>query len=157
MARRVSAAGPASLSAALAAGSADDAAGDGHGWPARRRDVYAAALLEGLGPDYADRIALPTFPGPDAALGPAPPGSLRMARIRRRFALDADLAYGEFGSANYLDIWRRPDLDPRDGKAPVLFQIPGGAWTTGNKRGQAHPLMSHLVELGWICVASTTP
>ena len=23
----------------------------------------------------------------------------------------------------------------------------------GNKRGQAHPLMSHLAELGWICVA----
>ncbi|WP_460000164.1 alpha/beta hydrolase fold domain-containing protein, partial [Mycobacterium avium] len=51
-----------------------------------------------------------------------------------------------------LDIWRRPDLD-LTGRAPVLFQIPGGAWTTGNKRGQAHPLMSHLAELGWICVA----
>jgi acetyl esterase/lipase len=24
---------------------------------------------------------------------------------------------------------------------------------TGNKRGQAHPLMSHLAELGWVCVA----
>ena len=44
-------------------------------------------------------------------------------------------------------------ISTADGKAPVLFQIPGGAWTTGNKRGQAHPLMSHLAELGWICVA----
>jgi acetyl esterase/lipase len=80
------------------------------------------------------------------------PGALRMMRIYRDYAHDADISYGAYGRANHLDIWRRPDLDPT-GKAPVLFQIPGGAWTTGNKRGQAHPLMSHLAELGWICVA----
>ncbi len=80
------------------------------------------------------------------------PGPLRMLRIYRDYAHDSNISYGEYGSANYLDIWRRPDLD-LNGKAPVLFQIPGGAWTTGNKRGQAHPLMSHLAELGWICVA----
>ncbi len=75
-----------------------------------------------------------------------------MLRIYGDYAHDSNISYGEYGSANRLDIWRRPDLDPT-GKAPVLFQIPGGAWTTGNKRGQAHPLMSHLAELGWICVA----
>ncbi len=80
------------------------------------------------------------------------PGVLRMLRVYRDYAHDSNISYGEYGSANRLDIWRRPDLD-RNGKAPVLFQIPGGAWTTGNKRGQAHPLMSHLAELGWICVA----
>ncbi|WP_062909085.1 alpha/beta hydrolase [Mycobacterium avium] len=80
------------------------------------------------------------------------PGLLRMLRIYRDYAHDSNISYGEFGSANHLDIWRRPDLD-LTGRAPVLFQIPGGAWTTGNKRGQAHPLMSHLAELGWICVA----
>jgi acetyl esterase/lipase len=79
-------------------------------------------------------------------------GALRMLRIYRDYTHDADISYGEYSSANQLDIWRRPDLDPT-GKAPVLFQIPGGAWVTGNKRGQAHPLMSHLAELGWICVA----
>ena len=80
------------------------------------------------------------------------PGLLRMMRIYQDYAHDSDISYGPYGRANHLDIWRRPDLDP-NGKAPVLFQIPGGAWTTGNKRGQAHPLMSHLAELGWICVA----
>ncbi|UXA18774.1 alpha/beta hydrolase [Mycobacterium sp. SMC-4] len=80
------------------------------------------------------------------------PGALRMLRIYRDYTHDGDISYGDYGSANHLDIWRRPDLDPT-GKAPVLFQIPGGAWVTGNKRGQAHPLMSHLAELGWICVA----
>ncbi|ATA28402.1 hypothetical protein MLM_1882 [Mycobacterium lepraemurium] len=80
------------------------------------------------------------------------PGLLRMLHIYRDYAHDSNISYGEFGSANHLDIWRRPDLD-LTGRAPVLFQIPGGAWTTGNKRGRAHPLMSHLAELGWICVA----
>ncbi|MFY9921910.1 MAG: alpha/beta hydrolase [Mycobacterium sp.] len=80
------------------------------------------------------------------------PGALRMLRIYRDYTHDADISYGDYGRANHLDIWRRPDLD-RDAKAPVLFQIPGGAWISGNKRGQAHPLMSHLAELGWICVA----
>ncbi|RAV16995.1 alpha/beta hydrolase [Mycolicibacterium sp. GF69] len=80
------------------------------------------------------------------------PGALRMLRIYRDYAHDGNISYGEYSSANQLDIWRRPDLE-RNGKAPVLFQIPGGAWITGNKRGQAHPLMSHLAELGWVCVA----
>jgi acetyl esterase/lipase len=80
------------------------------------------------------------------------PGLLRMMRIYRDYAHDADISYAEHGTKNLLDIWRRPDLDPA-GRAPVLLQVPGGAWASGNKRGQAHPLMSHLAELGWVCVA----
>ncbi|OBF85593.1 esterase [Mycobacterium sp. 852002-51163_SCH5372311] len=80
------------------------------------------------------------------------PGLVRMMRIYRDYAHDGDISYGEFGSRNHLDVWRRPDLD-RGGRAPVLLQVPGGAWMVGNKRGQAHPLMSHLAELGWVCVA----
>src|SRR5271169_6010289 len=80
------------------------------------------------------------------------PGLLRMMRIYRDYAHDSDISYAEHGAKNLLDIWRRPDLDPA-GRAPVLLQVPGGAWASGNKRGQAHPLMSHLAELGWVCVA----
>jgi acetyl esterase/lipase len=109
------------------------------------------ALDDGLGParrtDSADLWRRPKGAGTAKT-----PGLLRMLRIYRDYAHDSNVSYGEYGSANHLDIWRRPDLDP-NGQAPVLFQIPGGAWTTGNKRGQAHPLMSHLAELGWICVA----
>lgn len=110
-----------------------------------------AALDSGLGTDRrTDSASLWRQP---AGGGTAKtPGLLRMMRVYRDYAHDADISYGEYGRANHLDIWRRPDLDPT-GKAPVLFQIPGGAWITGNKRGQAHPLMSHLAELGWICVA----
>ena len=110
-----------------------------------------AALDNGLGTSRrTDSTGL--WRRPSGAGTAKTPGPLRMLRIYRDYTHDSDISYGEYGSANHLDIWRRPDLDP-NGKAPVLFQIPGGAWTTGNKRGQAHPLMSHLAELGWICVA----
>lgn len=109
------------------------------------------ALDDGLGPDRLTETR-GLWRRPAGAGTAKTPGLLRMLRIYRDYAHDSDISYGEYGSANHLDIWRRPDLDPA-GKAPVLFQIPGGAWTTGNKRGQAHPLMSHLAELGWVCVA----
>ena len=94
--------------------------------------------------------------GTDRRRGPGgtsrPPGPLRTLRIYRDYAHDTDISYGEYGKKNLLDIWRRPDLD-RGGRAPVLLQVPAGGWTTGSKRGQAHPLMSHLAELGWVCVS----
>jgi acetyl esterase/lipase len=113
--------------------------------------AFERALVESLGPDYRRAVRQPAFPGPDAASS-REPGVVRMLRIRRRFAHDADIAYGPAGRANLLDIWAREDL-PRDGRAPVLVQIPGGAWISGNKQGQAYPLMSHLAERGWICVS----
>lgn len=118
----------------------------------RQADAQLTAALDsGLGPDR--RTASAGLWRRPAGGGTAKtPGPLRMLRIYRDYAHDGDISYGEYGRANHLDIWRRPDLD-LTGTAPVLFQIPGGAWTTGNKRGQAHPLMSHLAELGWICVA----
>ena len=112
--------------------------------------TLTAALDDGLGQRRRrDSEGLWREPGAGTANAP---GAVRMLRIYRDYAHDADISYGEFGGANRLDIWRRPDVD-YGGIAPVLLQVPGGAWTTGNKRGQAHPLMSHLVELGWICVA----
>ncbi|MBS4730741.1 alpha/beta hydrolase [Mycobacterium sp. SM1] len=117
----------------------------------RANAVLTAALDAGLGAERRTGSA-GLWRRPVGGGTAKTPGVLRMMRIYREYAHDADISYGPYGRANHLDIWRRPDLD-RTGKAPVLFQIPGGAWTMGNKRGQAHPLMSHLAELGWICVA----
>jgi acetyl esterase/lipase len=118
----------------------------------RANEPLTAALDAGLGPDRRTESGdLWKRPAPGGATAKKP-GAARMLRIYRDYAHDGDISYGECGSRNHLDIWRRPDLD-RNGRAPVLLQIPGGAWMVGNKRGQAHPLMSHLAELGWICVA----
>ena len=54
--------------------------------------------------------------------------------------------------ANRLDIWRRRGLKA-DAKAPVLVNVPGGAWVIGMRRPQAYPLMGRLAAEGWICVS----
>ena len=113
--------------------------------------VLESALVEGLGPDYRARIVRPRRPADDAAVAERP-GLYRMMRVRSAYARDTDISYGPHGKANVLDVWRRPEL-PDDTGAPVLLQIPGGAWTMGNKQGQAYPLMSHLAEHGWVCVS----
>ncbi|ORV40477.1 esterase [Mycolicibacter engbaekii] len=111
-----------------------------------------AALDAGLGTRRrTDSRDLWQRPGPDGEIAKAP-GVVRMMRVYRDYATDSDIPYGEFGGRNTLDVWRHRDL-PRDGRAPVLVQVHGGAWMVGSKRGQAHPLMAHLVERGWVCVS----
>ena len=55
------------------------------------------------------------------------------------------------GRKHCLDVYR-----PRAGvtDAPVLLQIHGGAWVTGDKRQQGLPLMYHLAARGWLCVSA---
>jgi acetyl esterase/lipase len=110
-----------------------------------------AALDAGLGPDRRTESG-DLWKRPAGAGTAKSPGVLRMARVYGSYAHDTDISYGEHGARNHLDVWRRPDLD-RGGRAPVLLQVPGGAWMVGSKRQQAYPLMSHLAELGWVCVA----
>jgi acetyl esterase/lipase len=109
------------------------------------------ALDAGLGPNRRTESG-GLWKRPDGAGTAKSPGVLRMARIYGSYAHDTNISYGEYGARNLLDIWRRPDLD-LGGRAPVLLQVPGGAWMVGGKRQQAYPLMSHLAELGWVCVA----
>jgi acetyl esterase/lipase len=115
-------------------------------------EPLTAALDEGLGADRRTEAGDLWKRAEHDGATAKKPGAARMLRIWRDYAHDVDISYGEFGSRNHLDIWRRPDLEP-GAKAPVLLQIHGGAWMLGNKRGQAHPLMSHLAELGWVCVS----
>ena len=120
--------------------------------PARRADrILDDALGHGLGQDYRARVTHPAWPETPPGVSRRP-GAVRTMRLRRRFAHDQNISYGPEGKSNLLDVWRREDL-PRTAKAPVLLQVPGGAWITGNKQAQAYPLMSHLAERGWVCVA----
>ncbi|WP_099184842.1 alpha/beta hydrolase [Mycobacterium kansasii] len=112
--------------------------------------VLEAGLSEGLGPDYAGELAaLPTEPTRRGRRNLP----LRTTVARRRYVEKTNIvAYGPHRRANLADIWRRRDL-PRDGKAPVLVQVPGGAGVMGWRRPQAYPLMAHLVSRGWVCVS----
>jgi acetyl esterase/lipase len=111
--------------------------------------LFEAALRDELGPDYTDAIdTLPATPSPTGR-----PSAWRTTWARRRFVEKQNVVrYGPHGRANLADVWRRRDLPP-DGKAPVVVQVPGGAWSIGWRRPQAYPLMSHLADRGWICVS----
>jgi acetyl esterase/lipase len=114
--------------------------------------IFDAALREALGDDL-DVGTSPLDAEPGAAVvdrrriaaGPLTPW-------KKRYVAGPALSYGDAGRRNELDIWRRPDL-PKDGKAPVLLNVHGGAWIIGNKDQQAMPLMSHLADRGWVCVS----
>ncbi len=110
------------------------------------------ALVDALGADYRNEIVLPPHPGQGQEQASRMPVLLATFSSRRRYLRDEDVPYGPCGRRNQLDVWARPDLPP-DAVAPVVLQVHGGAWVWGGKRGQAYPLLSHLVEHGWICVA----
>ena len=61
------------------------------------------------------------------------------------------LPYGDAGERNLLDIYC-PET-AREGGFPVLLQVHGGAWIIGSKEQQGKPLMYHMAERGWLCVA----
>ena len=109
-----------------------------------------AALRDGLGSDYEAVLAAPA--GTPSTTGRRR-GALRTSLVRRHYVEKRDtVSYGPHGWANLADVWRRRDL-PRDGTAPVLVYVPGGAWALGWRRGQAYPLLSHLAAHGWVCVS----
>ena len=120
-------------------------------WAAQRADqTLTAALEESFGPDFGDLVCHPTYEQLECA---PRSGLLRMPGPHRKYAAQtSDISYGPGGRDNLLDIWRRHDLAPGR-RAPVLIQVPGGAWAVNGKRGQAYTLMSRMVELGWICVS----
>jgi acetyl esterase/lipase len=113
--------------------------------------VLEAGLREQLGHDYEEALGkLPHAKLPRSGRRSLPLGN---TVARRRYVEKTNVvSYGPNGRANLADIWRRRDL-PRDAKAPVLLQVPGGAWMIGMRRPQAYPLMSHLAARGWVCVS----
>ncbi len=110
---------------------------------------FQEPLREALGDDY-EQIANRSQP---ARRRRAQIGVWPTDLVRRRYVeKTGTVQYGPHGRANRADIWRRADL-PRDGKAPVLLQVPGGAWAIGMRRPQSYALLSHMAERGWVCLS----
>jgi acetyl esterase/lipase len=84
------------------------------------------------------------WPAPDRV----PP--LWNLREQRRSVHRRSVQYGPRPS-QLLDVWRRDDLPAEP--APVLIFVPGGAWVHGSRLLQGYALMSHLAELGWVCLS----
>ena len=83
---------------------------------------------------------------------PAPEGAPPLWKLRqqRRNVFRTSVRYGS-NPAQLLDVWRRKDLPAHP--APVLIFVPGGAWIHGSRMLQGYALMSHLAELGWVCLS----
>jgi acetyl esterase/lipase len=117
-----------------------------------RRGTHAGEICDQALAEVVDRSRIEA-PLPPGEVPRRPPNTLSMFAVRRHYVHeDATIPYGEHGEANLLDVWRHRDLPP-DGRAPVLLQVPGGAWVSGNKENQAYPLLSHLAARGWVCVS----
>jgi len=118
----------------------------------RRADaVLEWALREAFGEGYLSEVHHPLESY--TARRPHVAGLAQALKHRKRYAATmTDISYGPGGRSNLLDVSRHPDL-PEGCPAPVLIQVPGGGWSINDKRGQAYPLMTRMVELGWICVS----
>ena len=113
-------------------------------------DIFRTAMSDEFGANFMHHI------DPSLRTQYQPLGWKRTVQpfptARRMMCADTNISYGERGRRNRLDVWKSRDL-PLNGTAPVLLQIHGGAWMVGNKEEQGQPLMSHLTERGWVCVA----
>lgn len=84
------------------------------------------------------------WPAPDSV----PP--LWKLREHRRSVYRTSVQYGPRPS-QLLDVWRSEDLPAEP--APVMIFVPGGAWVHGSRLLQGYALMSHLAEMGWVCLS----
>lgn len=116
----------------------------------RDGEVMGAALEEALGADYREGIDvehrrhMKTRIEWRRLIWPFRQGRRDVIRLR-------DIPYADTGHARHrLDVYKRRDLVPG---APILLQIHGGAWMVGDKGQQGLPLMYHLAERGWLCIA----
>ncbi len=103
--------------------------------------AVAAAALRGIVPEQDLDVA---WPAPDRT----PP--LLRAFEHRRHLYRSSVRYGE-EPTQLLDVWRLRDLPVQP--APVMIFVPGGAWVHGGRALQGYALMSHLAELGWVCLS----
>ncbi|WP_369134017.1 alpha/beta hydrolase [Modestobacter sp. I12A-02662] len=112
----------------------------------RAGDTVRRAVAEGLGEETGRRR-----PGLLRALhvlvAPFPVHPRRVERI-------ADLAYGDAGRRNRLDVYR-PRFRPAG--APTLVHLHGGGYVSGAKHREARALLHRMAAESWVCVSADYP
>ncbi|MFD2768082.1 Acetyl esterase/lipase [Micromonospora eburnea] len=72
-------------------------------------------------------------------------------RRRRDVRRVANLAYGDAGRRNLLDVYHHRS---RPEGAPVMIHLHGGGYSGGRKNSQSLPLLYHLASRGWVCISA---
>jgi acetyl esterase/lipase len=70
---------------------------------------------------------------------------------RRDVVRVGNLAYGDAGKRNLLDVYHRRD---RPTGGPVLVYFHGGGFRIGHKRWEGRALLHQLAAQGWVCVSA---
>lgn len=110
----------------------------------QQRDATASvtqAALRGVVPAKDLDV---TWPAPERT----PP--VWKALEHRRNVYRSSVRYGD-SPTQLLDVWRPKELPTQP--APVMIFLPGGAWVHGGRILQGYALMSHLAEMGWVCLS----
>jgi acetyl esterase/lipase len=111
--------------------------------------VVAAAVDDSLGrgsrePPRTERTARRVLRYGRMLLWPFPIRPRTVVRL-------PNLAYGEAGRRNLLDVYHHRD---RPAGAPVLVYLHGGGYFSGHKRHEGLPLLHRLASLGWVCISA---
>ncbi len=69
----------------------------------------------------------------------------------RDVELIRDIAYGDDGTANLLDLYRHRS---RPSAAPTLIYLHGGGFRSGHKRREGRPLLHRMARTGWTCISA---
>lgn len=122
---------------------------------------FAVAVLTAAGLPVLIRRALATGPVlRDALAGIALPPARRhwahillapLAMRHRGVVRVGDIAYGDAGRRNLLDLYHRHD---RPTGGPVLVFFHGGGFHSGHKRRVGRAMFSQLAARGWVCVSA---
>ena len=113
--------------------------------------VVERALVDGLGPRWRSEL--------DPVLAGRLRRHLPWARIlflpwmfgRRDVERLANIAYGDDGKSNLLDVYRHRS---HPSGAPTLIYLHGGGFHWGRKNREARPLLYHLASQGWTCISA---
>ena len=97
-----------------------------------------------------------TFPaGPLRGSGRRPPPAASLLTpfgVRRRDVERlADIAYGDAGEWNTLDVYRRRS---QPSGCPTLVYLHGGGFRSGRKSREARLLLYRLAGRGWVCISA---
>ncbi|PYF96328.1 Acetyl esterase/lipase [Georgenia satyanarayanai] len=114
------------------------------------RPVVAAALDEGLGPDWDEGLDRRLREQLDRR---PPLGRMVLPVVLRPRDVEGlrNIPYGDAGRAHLLDLYRhrsRPD------GAPVLVHVHAGGYAGGRKSQQSRALLFRLAQRGWVTISA---
>jgi acetyl esterase/lipase len=112
-------------------------------WGARAGGAIERALAEGL----PGRPAVGSGRRPPLAASLLAPFAVRRRDVERL----ADIAYGDAGGWNTLDVYRRRS---QPSGCPTLVYLHGGGFRSGRKSREARLLLYRLAGRGWVCISA---